>query len=148
MGPFARALKQFEGLVEKRATETVRRAGIAMYQEMQTDLYSRGGFWGTGNVPVDTGTLRESLESYTDGVYEGMGAESYRRSLMRLKLGETHRTARGPNPYPDGSGKTAQDYAEDQESYGPPQGRRFTTEQTDLWLAYVHDAAEEVRRVA
>ena len=148
MGQFAKDMAAFEKLVEKRATMVPRIAGIAMYREMQTDLYSRGGFWGTGNVPVDTGTLRESLESYTDAVFEGMGAESYKQSLMRLKLGQTHRTARGPNLYPDGSGKTAEDYAEDQEFFGPPQGRRFTTEQTDLWLAYVHDAAEEVRRVA
>ena len=148
MGPFAKVFKQFEDLVERRATMTIRLAGIAMYKEMQTSLYDRGGFWATGNVPVDTGTLQESLESYTDATYHGMGVESYKQSLMQLKLGQTHRTARGPLEYPDGSGKTAEDYAEDQEFYGPPQGRMFTTEQTSLWLTYVHDAAEEVRRAA
>ena len=130
---FMKVIKQFVDGVEQKATEATQDAGIAMYDLMQTPI-GLGGL-----MPVDTYTLQRSLESSIDGSVMGTGAFSYRGSLKKLKLGETHSTQRARITRPDGR---PMDYAVAQEYWGPPEARHFTKGATALWLTFVEQAVK------
>ena len=143
MAKFGQQVAGFVKALEKVSTDVVRDAGVSMYDLMQTPLHL-GPFAGrnAGTVPYDTGTLQGALESSIDGMSFGMGAFSYRASLGQLKLGQSHRTARGPNMHPEGYPATV--YAAAQEFDGPPVPRAYTRTAASMWIEFVEKAARRI----
>ena len=135
---FSAQIADFNAALKAEILRIVQDAATYMYDDMQTPL-GLGGW-----TPVDTDTLRQSLQSSVNGVVLETGAFSYRGTLRRMKLGDRHSTGRARIKKPDGQ---PMDYGEKQE-YGfmlnngiffP--GRRFTRGPTGMWEKYVAMAA-------
>ena len=121
------ACKQFQGLVERKALETKRGAIGEMLDRMQTPI-AQGG-----NMPVDTGRLQGSLQSYINGSLVTTGAFAHRAAIANLVLGQTFSVVRAPGVHY----ATAQEYGFTLPSGVWFQGRFYTTLAVRGWQGYV-----------
>lgn len=85
MGTFAAQVKN----ANERSKETLRKIAATAIQDVMSDAQTPVAMG--GNMPVDTGFLRNSLASSLNGSDMGSGPDSYALALAGMKLGDTVR---------------------------------------------------------
>ena len=85
MGKFAAAIEAFKDKTEDQMLRVLQQSLQDTLNDAQRTV-AQGG-----NMPVDTGTLRNSLISELDGAEVARGPDSYTLAIARIKIGHEAR---------------------------------------------------------